>query len=137
MGRRAGRLSPPRSGSLGGNYCRLVGFFVAGAFLIAREEVGQRLDLATRLVGERRDVDETKRLRPPTCACKQPFGILGHVGLLEVVDKLRRLFALGFADCIEDADLWNPTETVVGGRPPTGSACPDTRQNLVGESGVP
>ena len=92
--------------------CRLV--------LLAGEEVRQGLGFAGRRVGLRLDLGQTQRLRQPARAVEQPLGLLGHFGLLQVVDELRRLFALGLAHGFEDASLWNPAEIVVGGGPPAG-----------------
>ena len=47
-------------------------------------------------------------------------GAAGHVGLLEMVDELHRLLALGFAHRLEDAYLRHSAEIVVGGRTPAG-----------------
>ena len=43
-----------------------------------------------------------------------------HVGLLEMVDELRRLLALRLPHRFEDARLRNPAEIIVDGRGPAG-----------------
>ena len=65
-------------------------------------------------------VGQAQRLGQPARAVQQPLGLLGHVGLLQMVDELRRLLALGFAHRFEDARLRNPAEIVVDGRTPAG-----------------
>ena len=58
--------------------------------------------------------------RAASPSAQQPLGLLGHLGLLQMVDELRRLLALGFAHRLEDASLGHPAEIVVDGRTPAG-----------------
>ena len=87
--------------------------------LVTREEVRQRLGLAGRPVGDGRDLDETQRLRQPAGAGKQPFGLLGHVGLLEVVDELCRRSPLASRTASRIAP-WGPGRDILDGRRPAG-----------------
>ena len=83
----------------------------AGSASVSPSPVGLRAGLG---------VGQAQRLGQPARALQQPLGLLGHVGLLEMVDELRRLLALGFAHRLEDASLRHPAEIVVDGRPPAG-----------------
>jgi hypothetical protein len=49
---------------------------------------------------------------------EQPFGILGHLPFLEVVQELGGMVALGLADRFENARLGDAAEVVVDRRPP-------------------
>ena len=68
----------------------------------------------------RLSVRRAQRLGQPARAVEQPFGLLRHVGLLQVVDELRRLLALRLAHRFEDAGLGDAAEIVVDRRPPAG-----------------
>ncbi len=65
-------------------------------------------------------VGRAQRLGQPTHAVEQPLGLLGHVGLLQVIDELRRLLALRVPHRLEDARLRNAAEVIVDGRGPAG-----------------
>jgi len=55
-----------------------------------REEFGQcaRFTLLLRW-RRRRDIDEAERLRQPSRAIEKALGLLGHIGLLQMVNQLR------------------------------------------------
>jgi hypothetical protein len=59
---------------------------------------------------------EPQRLGQPAGAGQQPLGLLGHVALLQMVDELRGLLALGLAHGFENARLGDAAEIVVDGR---------------------
>ena len=86
--------------------------------LIVGKELGQRSGFAILLL-RRRNVDETKRLRQPAGTIEKALGLFGHIGLLQMVDQLRRRLALGFPDRFEDAEFCDPAEIVVDGWSPT------------------
>src|SRR5579872_2808012 len=54
-----------------------------------------------------------QRLRKPTRAGEQFLRPLRHLGLLQVLEKLGRSFALGFADRFDDASLRHTAEIVI------------------------
>jgi len=64
--------------------------FVADGLLIllVDEEFGQRARIALLLHLRRIGIDETQRLRQSTRAIQQALGLLGHVGLLQMIDQL-------------------------------------------------
>ncbi len=51
---------------------------------------------------------DAQRLGQPAGAVEQPFGLLRHLRLLQMVDELRRLLALRLAHRLEDAGLGAP-----------------------------
>jgi hypothetical protein len=60
----------------------------------------------------------TQWLGQPASAVEQPFGLLGHVRPLQVVDELRRRLALCLGHGLQDPGLGDAAEIVVGGRRP-------------------
>src|SRR3546814_5235337 len=74
-------------------------------FLIVCQESRQRLGFGPRIgLDIRLDDRQAQRFRQPARAIKKPFGFLGHVALLEMIDELRRLLALGLAHRFERSE---------------------------------
>src|SRR5688572_10489899 len=113
---RDGRSRPACARSLGGDRVRLRWRYSLGGFagvVVAREEGGQRCALLLRYAGP-----DAQRLGQPAGIREQALGLPGHVGLLEMVDQLRRHLALALAHGLENAGLGDAAEIVVGRRPP-------------------
>ena len=64
-------------------------------------------------IGRRRTVRETQRLRQPAGTVEQPLGFLRHLALLEVVQELGGMVALGLPHRFENAGLGDAAEVVV------------------------
>ena len=95
---------------------------VAVVFVFAKE-IRQSLglaNLADRRIGLHPGLRETQRLGQPARAIEQPLGLPRHVGFLQMLDEPRRLLALRFAHGLDNADLRNPAQIVLDGRPPAG-----------------
>ena len=125
----AGRPQPPRLSTITPPRRRAAGFLgigrrrITGAVVVAlgeerRESVRPGLPFAIGL--GRLNVGRAQRLGQPARAAQQPLGLLGHVGLLQMIDELRRLLALRLPHRFEDARLRNPAEVIVDGRGPAG-----------------
>lgn len=98
----------------------LLRIIVAGVFriLLVGEKFGQRPRFAHLPHWHCIGIDETQRLRQPARAIEKPLGLLGHVGLLQMVDQLSRRLTLGLAHGLQNARLGDPAEIVVDGRSP-------------------
>ena len=101
--------------------------------LVTGEEVGQRLCFAIGGVRRRSHVGETQRLGEPAGVLEQALGLLGHLGLLEMVDQLRGGLSLGLTDRFEDPALGHPAEIVVDRRPPANLRHVETRPPAPGD----
>lgn len=88
--------------------------------LVVGKELGQRSDF-TILLLRRRNVDETQRLRQPAGIIEKTLGLLGHIGLLQMVDQLRGRLTLCFPNRFEDAGFCDPAEIVADRRSPSHS----------------
>src|SRR5690242_7563133 len=78
--------------------------------LLIGEEFGQRARFTLLLRRCRRDIDEAERLRQPAGTVEKAFSFLGHIGLLQMVDQLRRRIAYRFSDGFQNAGLGDPAE---------------------------
>ena len=138
----SGTAVPPRSGpSLGGDHGRLVGFFVAGAFLVGEE--GGSASASQRC--RRRSC---RQVRSPASAaapeasrrCQAAFRLLRHLRLLQVIDELRRVLALRLAHRLKDAALRDAAEIIVdrsaSSRPRPCPAQPRARAGRPGRGGA-
>ncbi len=72
-----------------------------------------------RLDGDRQGAARrAQRLRQPSRPGQQRLGLLGHLALLEMVDQLRRVLALGLPHRLQDARLGDSAEIGVDRRRP-------------------
>src|SRR5689334_9873825 len=77
---------------------------VSRDLLLTGEKFGQSSRFTT--IGQLRPaVDETERLRQPAGAIEKTLGLFGHIGLFQMIDQLRRGFAFGFPNRLENAGL--------------------------------
>ena len=112
-----GRPRPPRNRRSFGSDVGLLLFGIGSGFVLSGgQEFGQGLSFTFRVLP--RDIHDTKRFGQPARTVKQPLGLAGHIGFLEVVDKLNGLLALCLAHRIENAGLGDSAEIVVDGRFP-------------------
>ena len=88
--------------------------------LVIGEEFGQRARFTLLLRRRRRDVDEAQRLRQPAGTIEKALGLLGHIGLLQMVDQLRRRLAFRFSNGLQNTGLGDPAEIVVDRWSPPG-----------------
>src|SRR5579859_1545389 len=88
--------------------------------LVVGEEFGQRARFTLLLRRRRREIDEAERLRQPAGAIEETLGLLGHVGLLQMVDQLRRGLAFGLPNSLKNTGLGDTAEIVVDRRSPAG-----------------
>ncbi len=95
----------------GGIFCGLI-------VLIAGEEVRQRLGVLAGCNGRVVEGSAAQRLGQPARAFEQPFGLLGHVAFLEVIDQPDRILAPRLTHRFEDARLGDPAEVILGRRSP-------------------
>ncbi len=116
---------PPRSWALlGGDHDWRVGLVFAGCVFTVGEKGGQcflfaAVGVGIADVGSRR-FGRPERLGQPAGAVEQPFGLLRHVRLLQMVDELRRLLAVRLAHRFEDTRLGDAAEIILDRWPPTG-----------------
>lgn len=98
----------------------LLRIVVAGVLLILiiGEEFGKQARFALLSHWRRIGIDETQRLRQPARAIEKALGLLCHIGLLQMVDQLRRRLALRFPHGFQNTRLGDPAEIVVDGRSP-------------------
>ena len=106
-------------------WLRLLGFGhrrIAGSIFPVGEEGGQSIRSGFGIVIDlgRLAVGCAQRLGQPTRAGEQSLCLLGHIGLLQVVDELSGCFALGLPHRLQHARLRDPAEIVVDGRRPAG-----------------
>src|SRR3546814_5016951 len=64
------------------------------------------------------DVCSSDLFWQPVRIGQQPFGLAGHVALLQMVDQTCRLVVLGFGDRHQDARLGDPAEIILDRRLP-------------------
>src|SRR5574337_178168 len=113
----------PRARSLGGDHRRRIDVFFGVALFLPGEKGWQRFVPTAGLArgsGAGRSLRRAQRFGKPAGAIQQPFGLLRHFRLLQVIDELRRWLALRLAHRLEDAALRDAAEIMVHCGPPAG-----------------
>lgn len=99
--------------------------------LLASEEFWQRARFTFRLRRRRAGIVEAQRLRQPARATQETLGLFGHVGLLQMVDQLRRRLALGFPQRLQNARLSDAADVVVDFQPACTMSTPAARASTL------